>query len=456
MTTPLRQQYLRIKKQSTRSKRIWRPHQRGLQGRDRLPSQSHPSPTRMGGCVQTLNLSVNQEEMTISNSTSQLMLLDSLAAPQFQTLVNKCIHCGLCLASCPTYVVLGTEMDAPRGRIAMLRAVSAGRFPLSETISRYVYDCISCQSCRVACPSGVLTDAIFDGAKHIVAHSEFFPAPLADLEQRVRTAHNISGEPADNRLLWAEDLEVNPKDLVGKQTAEVVLFTGCVSALYPMVYGILQSLVNLLQAAHVGFTMLGSAEWCCGYPLLLAGLDITELKAHNLERIKRLSAKTLVTTCPSCYHTWKRNYAPDFLQVLHATEYLAQLIEAGRLPLRSLNTRVTYHDPCDLGRKSQVYDAPRQVLKAIPGVDFVEMKANRDNAWCCGGGGNLESVDVELSRAVAKVRLEQALDTGAEVIVSACQQCERTLAMTARRERAQIRVMDIAQLLGEAVANSET
>ncbi len=380
---------------------------------------------------------------------SQLTPPEPLTTPQFQTLRNQCIHCGLCPPACPTYAAIGTEMQAPRGRIMLLRAVSAGRIPLSATVSRYIYDCFGCQSCQVACPSGVKTDELVQTARQLMAHSELFPAPLADLEQRVRTTHNISGEPAPNRLLWMENVDLKPRDMVAK-SSEVVLFTGCVSALFPMVYGILQSVVGLLRANHIDFTMLGSEEWCCGYPLLNAGLDVSELMAYNLARVKALGAKTLVTTCPSCYHMWKHNYAPDSFRVVHAAEFLGEFASAGKLPLRPLNKRVTYHDPCDLGRKSKVYDAPRQLIKAIPGVDFVEMKSNRDNSLCCGGGGNLEMVDVELSRAVAKLRLDQAREVGAEVIISSCQQCERTLAMAARRERVKIKVMDITQVLGEA------
>ncbi len=382
---------------------------------------------------------------------------EPLTTPHFKSQLNKCIHCGLCPSACPTYMAAGTEMNAPRGRLALLRAVCAGRIPLSETVGRYIYDCLGCQSCRVACPSGVNTEEIFATVKQLLAQSEFFPTPLADLAQRVHTTHNISGEPAQHRLLWMENLDVAPQAVAERQS-DVVLFTGCVSALYPTVYGILQSMVNLLRAAKVSFTMLGSEEWCCGYPLLSAGLDVGELMAYNLARIKGLGAHTLVTTCPSCYYMWKNHYVPDSFRVVHAAEFLLEFAQAGTLALPPLHRRVTYHDPCDLGRKSKVYEAPRQLIQAIPGVQFVEMKANRDNALCCGGGGNLETLDVELSRAVAKLRLEQARDVGAEVIVSACQQCERTLASAARRERAKtkglagIKVMDITQLLGEATS----
>ena len=375
---------------------------------------------------------------------------------QFQQEMLRCNRCGYCQAVCPIYDVLRLEPITARGRIQLLQAVSEGRLPISELVSRYIYRCTDCQSCRVGCPGGVRTDQIFAAARELIADSEFLPTGLSELEQRVRTTYNISGEPSENRLLWAENLEVKPEGLVGKEGAEVVLFTGCVSALYPMAYGILQDLVETLQVAGVDFTTLGAEEWCCGYPLLSAGLPISDLVAHNLDRVKALGAETLVTTCPSCYHTWKYHHAADFLRVMHSTQFLAELVEAGKLPLRPVEMRVTYHDPCDLGRKSEVYDAPRQLMESIPGLDFVEMEDHGENAMCCGGGGNLETVDAELSRAVARLRLEQAQAVGAEAIISACQQCERTLAMAARRNKIRIKVMDVVQLLRKALSEEET
>jgi heterodisulfide reductase subunit D len=170
-----------------------------------------------------------------------------------------------------------------------------------------------------------------------------------------------------------------------------------------------------------------------------------------------MEAKTLVTTCPSCYHFWKHTYPTALeedlgLEVLHATEFLADLLEAGALPLRDdlPDQVVTYHDPCDLGRKSDVFEAPRRILAQIPGVTLVEMPENREGSHCCGGGGNLESFDPELSEAVAALRIRQAAETGAKTVLSACQQCERTLFSAARSERIRIRSKDIVELVLDA------
>jgi Fe-S oxidoreductase len=140
------------------------------------------------------------------------------------------------------------------------------------------------------------------------------------------------------------------------------------------------------------------------------------------------------------------------LEILHAAEHLAELMGEGRLPLREVRRIVAYHDPCDLGRKCKVYEAPRRVLRGIPGLACVEMSDNRETALCCGGGGNLESYDPGLVAALSARRVAQAQQAGAQVIVSACQQCERTLSNAGRQQRARIRVLDIAEMVWEAVA----
>jgi Fe-S oxidoreductase len=140
------------------------------------------------------------------------------------------------------------------------------------------------------------------------------------------------------------------------------------------------------------------------------------------------------------------------LEVQHATEFLADLLETGRLKLHAVEEgEVTYHDPCDLGRKGGVTEAPRRILAQIPGLRFVEMAENRNSSHCCGGGGNLESFAPEVSQAVACNRIQQAADVGATTVVSACQQCERTLANAARAERLRMRVKDITEIILEAL-----
>jgi Fe-S oxidoreductase len=138
-------------------------------------------------------------------------------------------------------------------------------------------------------------------------------------------------------------------------------------------------------------------------------------------------------------------------EVLHATELLTSLIDEGRIELHGFRQPVTYHDPCDLGRTSGIYDAPRQIIQAIPGIQFTEMADNREMSLCCGGGGDAEMADASLTAAVGKRRIEQAQETGAKAVISACQQCNRTLAEAARKNRIRVRAMDIVELVWRAM-----
>ena len=364
----------------------------------------------------------------------------------------RCTRCGFCQAACPTYDILRRESATARGKVQLLLAYVQGRLPMSPAVSQHLFSCMDCRSCYQNCPGGVRAYQIFSLARQALAETEFFPPALAEMGRRVAEEHNISGEDNVNRLLWQDNLEVRPSERTAQTQAEVLFFVGCVAGLYPMAYAIPQSFVEILEAAHVDYALLGGAEWCCGYPLMAAGLKIDNLIAHNLGEVQRLGAKQVVATCPSCYHTWRDYYPGGDFKVMHGTQYLAELLESRRVPLREVRQRVTYHDPCDLGRKSGEYDAPRRVLKAIPGVELVEMTNNRANAICCGGGGNQESLNPEVSAAVASHRLAEAQRTGASILVSACQQCERTLTMAARRDKVRMKVMDVTELVRQALA----
>lgn len=372
--------------------------------------------------------------------------------------VLSCIRCGLCSNTCPVYRVKLTQSFSPRGRVALLRAVNQGDTELGEEFGRRFYSCTLCAACTQVCPSGVKVDDLLLSAREELAGQGWLTPNLVRLSETIQDSHNISGEDNALRLIWAENLARPPLGR-GKQQADVAYFVGCVSSFFPRAYSIPGAFVQTLDTANVDYTLLGGEEWCCGYPLLANGLlsEAEALIRHNVQRVLATGATTAVFTCPSCYHLWKHTY-PQFvgddlsrLKVLHATEFLAELLEGRKLPLRELALTAVYHDPCDLGRKSKLYDAPRRALRAIPGLTLVEMSDNREAALCCGGGGNLESYDPDLVAALSARRLAQAQEANAQVIVSACQQCERTLANACRRQKARLRVVDIAELVWEAV-----
>ena len=369
-----------------------------------------------------------------------------------------CIQCGSCSVSCPA----GELMDyAPRELWRLMRLGMRDEL----TNSRTFWLCTQCDACTVRCPRGIITsETMLNLRRWAIAEGLELPAVLPQLRESVETTHNILGEDNDTRLIWSENLEPVPEQLrdIRRGRAEVLLYAGCVGAMYPMAYSIPQSFVQTLEQVGVTYTNLAGEEWCCGYPLYGAGLDeaVAELAQHNMERARELQPKYLVATCPSCYHTWRHIYPqsnPDGLgfEVLHASELLATLIEEGRIKLSELDWVVTYHDPCDLGRKSGVYDAPRFIINSIPGITFKEMQNNRENALCCGGGGDVAMWEADVTEDIAERRMEQAKATGATAIISACQQCKRTLLQAARKTKTRIRVLDVTELVWQTMEKGE-
>jgi len=363
-----------------------------------------------------------------------------------------CLECEMCGAFCPNEIDIGEVMIALK--------------EMSEEIGYRVEDCQQLRELLadylVQRPEAVIDDRLCAGIQR-----------LNHLSQTITTEHNISGDDNTNRLIWSQNLERIPPGLEGKQGAEIVYFVGCVASFFPRSYRVPQSLTSILDTSGVDFTTLGGQEWCCGYPLLSMGRleQAKTLIQHNVAQVKELGASRVVFACPSCYHMWKFVY-PEVLgeeiglEVLHATELLEELIEQGAIELGEMDLRVTYHDPCDLGRKSHVFEPPRHVLQSIPGLTFVEMSSSGQISECCGGGGNLESFDPDVVSEVSLHRVDRACEAVSPqgerggVIVSACQQCERTLTAAVRRHeearRARMRVMDVTELVWKAMQKAES
>lgn len=375
-----------------------------------------------------------------------------------QTESVVCARCGACQAVCPVFSAIGWESSGPRGRMELAQRQCRGQRASPGQALR-VYQCTLCGQCREVCPAGIDTLAVWTALRAAAAASGVTAGwPLETMGRNLATARNVTGDPAENRLLWQENLESPPPSLNAGTGASYVYWVGCVAGLYPQVQSVAQTTVQIMLRAGLDFTTLGAREACCGFPLLAMGRrdEAAAMARANLALLEASGATTLVTACPSCFHTWRDSY-PDLLghvpglRVVHITQLLQELLTDGRLAPRAGPQRVTYHDPCDLGRNSGVYDAPRQVLAALPGVELVEMADTRESALCCGGGGNLEAVDAGLSASIADRRLAQALETGAGALVTSCQQCKRTLANAARRQKARIKVYDLTEFVWRVV-----
>jgi heterodisulfide reductase subunit D len=376
--------------------------------------------------------------------------------------IDACTRCGECLNTCPVYSQRVEEGINPRGKIQAMKKFIRAQYGLwakilgpkkldEESIKKFsemVYRCTLCGECGIDCPVSIDSKDLWLGLREVLIEMGHYPEGTDILKKNVLTEYNITWQPKEGRAEWLDALDDLPEHKYQKDKAEVVYFVGCVSSYYPMVHKIPQSLVKILDKAKVDFTLLGGSEWCCGFPLIAAGMkkETEGLIQHNIEKVKETGAHSVVFACPSCYHTWHEAYETDF-HLFHATQYLLKMIKEGKIQFKEEKIKVTYHDPCDLGRASGVYQAPRDILQAMPGVEFIEMADNREHCKCCGGGGNLEMVDPELSAALAKEKIKQIQATGADWVVTACQQCIRTIMTTSRRTKIPVKALYITELI---------
>jgi len=376
--------------------------------------------------------------------------------------LDSCVKCGSCVGICPIYGQTEQLENTMGGLYTNLRSLIRKAYGLpgmflgssrkiNEVLKEYSnhpYLCTLCGKCSTVCPGLINTKDLRIATRRFMVEKGEYPHGMDRLGETLERVHNISGEPNEDRAMWVQALGEVPKGLFQKEKAKVVYFVGCVASYFPMTKKIPQSFVQILDKAGVDFTILGGEEWCCGFPLIAAGMrkKATALIQHNLEKVKEKGAERVVFACPSCYHTWIEECKTD-IEIFHATQFIKTLIDEGKISFKEQRTKVTYHDPCDLGRTSGVYEAPREILRAIPGVELVEMKENREQCNCCGGGGNLEMVNPELSAALAQAKIEEIKATGADRVITACQQCVRTILTTARRKKTPLVVMDIIEFV---------
>jgi len=239
------------------------------------------------------------------------------------------------------------------------------------------------------------------------------------------------------------------------KTADTVYFIGCLEN-YRLTE-VANAVATILNKAGIEFSVLGGEEHCCGDPLIMVG-QITLAKELALRNWELLKDKRVITACAGCYRTFKEEY-PKLLgeeykiNAVHIVELLAQLINEGKIKFKKTKEeKVTYHDPCELGREMRVYEQPRKVITSIPGIELVEMVRNRENTWCCGGGGALKGTNSALSLEIGKDKVRQLLATGAKLVVSACPSCKMSVNEAARALGVDLRAIDITEFVAEHLA----
>ena len=381
--------------------------------------------------------------------------------------MEACTNCQICADVCPAVTVAQDGELSGVYRIKGLKEIVKGRRGLFRKIfgkreraekdrvhfSDTVFRCNLCGSCQEICPVGIRLKDLWITLRHDMVYSNSYPEKIDMIRENLEETHNVFAEDNEERAEWVEDMRDPPDDGFIKDQAEVVYFTGCTAAYFPVAQKIPVAFAQIMEKGGVDLTLLGEEEWCCGFPLLGAGsMDMFQQFAdHNLEAVRKKGATKVVLACPSCYQMWREFYPHEF-EISHASQFIVELVKQNRIPLRELPLKVTYHDPCDLGRGARVFDEPREVIRSIPGVEFVELPRNRENCQCCGGGGNLEMMDAELAAGIAGQKIEEVISTGVQAVVTSCQQCVRTLTTYVRRNKIAIEVMDITELVHRALS----
>lgn len=361
---------------------------------------------------------------------------------------SACFQCGTCTARCPS------------GRVSQYisrRLFHMAQLGLKERIfeSEDLWSCTTCLACTINCPWEVKTTDAIVKMRTLAASSGFVKPEHEPLIKSLESYDNPWLQPRSGRTRWAKKLDL--KDL-SKNTGDVLYYVGCTAGYDHRLWEMTKSVAEIVKSAGVDIGYLGKKEVCCGGTVRGIGHpDIFErLAAINTDFFDKSGAHTVIYSCPGCLNTQKNAYSKilDINQRrMHAVELVAELIKEGKIPLHDVNAVVTYHDPCHLGRHCNVFDAPREILKSIPGVELREMQFIRENSWCCGAGGGVKTGFKDRAVDMAVRRLEQAEETGAEYIVSACSFCYQNLLDGIAKSGSPLKMIDLMELVRRAMKN---
>lgn len=331
---------------------------------------------------------------------------------------KMCFQCGLCDAVCPWNKVRD---------FSMRRLIREAAFGLSEIEGEDIWRCTTCGMCPTQCPRGVKQIDISVALRRVATEYDIFPASVKSA-RTARSSLISEGNPLQGerkkRSDWAKGLPVKPY----AEGMEALYFVGCYFSYDPRMKKVAVATANILNKAGVAFGILGENENCCGESIRKTGSEqvFKDLARKNIKTFIDNGVKKIIVSSPHCFHTFKNEY-PEFMvnfEIIHMSQYILELINEGRLVLKGeFPKRVTYHDPCYLGRHNGVYEEPRALLKKVAGLEFIEMEAHGKNSLCCGGGGGRIWMDTPQEERFSDIRLKQAQDVEAQVLATACPYC---------------------------------
>jgi len=381
-----------------------------------------------------------------------------------------CTECGRCSAECPATAT--NKPLAPRQLMLDLRdylyshpesVLDASHEETfigeqSGVTEEVIWSCTSCRACEEACPVHIeYVDKIVDIRRHLVQEQASFPTELTRTFKGLETQGNPWGIGADKRDEWAEGLDI--PHISEKPDAEYLFFVGCAGSFDDRAKKITKSVARILNAAGVSYAILGKEEPCNGDTARRLGNEYLyqSMAEMAVEVFKGYEVRKVITNCPHCFNTIANEF-PQFggnYEVVHASQVVADLIRDGKVKLQNgAAADIVYHDSCYLGRYNEVYDAPRDILKAIPGVILKEATKSRNKGMCCGAGGGRMWIDEEPTQRVNTLRVEQLLETRPDVIASACPYCMTMLSDGVKEKQVEDKVQtrDILEIVADALA----
>lgn len=386
---------------------------------------------------------------------------------QVQKDAYRCGKCMLCkwidhneitdskyMSICPSGARFRYEAYYASGRQEIARGLLDGTLQYSDRLLHILFTCTECAGCQVICGDQGNKNPL----KTVVALREkMFEdelAPLPAHEMLVKSLENYENpwqQPRARRDAWMRRTRMkNPR----KEEVDVLYFVGCTTAYDSKLQQIARSTAELLKKARVEFGVLGRDELCCGSTLLRMGFyeAYEKMAKRNIELLNSIEVSRIITSCSGCSSVLREEY-PELgglnAEVSHSLELVDELVQSGEIrPKKKIKKVVTYHDPCHLGRYTGVYDAPRRILEAIPGIELVEMPRNRGNAFCCGAGGGVKTAYPEFALWAATERIKEAAGTGATAMVTACPFCEQNFADV---KKPKMEIVDILTLVRESI-----
>jgi Fe-S oxidoreductase len=383
---------------------------------------------------------------------------------KYKDIIHRCFRCGYCkfptdwgaVTNCPPYARYRMESYSAGGRLWLIRAWLNGELEWSENLAKIVYSCVSCKNCVEKCPLSFSDDIVnmVVAAKTEMVEMGTLPKPVKTFLQNVQLYGNPYGISAKKRAGWMEGLEIPPY-----QGQEFLYYVGCEGSFDSRAQSAARATAKLLLKSGVSFGVLGVDEISDGNEVEMLGEDglLEELATKNIQQFSNLGVKNIITLSPHSYNVFKNRY-PDFdgrFNVFHYTQILSKLIKTGKLSTPATSEmRITFHDPCFLGRWNQEYDAPRKVLRAMKGVELAEMERNKKGALCCGGGAGNFLTDFlgGSDESPARIRAREARDVKADILAVACPNCLTMLEDAVKVEglEDEIKVMDISEIFCQA------